>query len=47
MAGILHRDDIDPAANVLGQKNNLLGDYEGLHAIKKTEVAHCVYQALS
>jgi hypothetical protein len=47
MAGVLHRDDIDLAANVLGQKDDLLGDYEDLHAIKKSEVAHCVYQALS
>ena len=46
-AGVLHRDDIDLAANVLGQKDNLLADYGSLHDIKRSEVGHSVYQALS
>ena len=47
MAGVLHRDDIDLAANVIGQKDDLLADHGDLHEIKKSEVAHVVYQALS
>lgn len=47
MAGVLHRDDLDLAANVVGQKDDLLADYGDLRSIKQSEVAHCVYQALS
>jgi hypothetical protein len=47
MAGVLHRDDIDLAANVLGQKDNLLANYGNLHEIKQSEIAHVVYQAMS
>jgi hypothetical protein len=47
MCGVLHRDDLDLAASVLGQKDDLLGDHEDLAEIKRSEVAHVVYQALS
>lgn len=47
LCGVLHRDDLDLAASVLGQKDDLLADHEDLAEIKRSEVAHVVYQAIS
>ncbi len=47
-AGVLHRNMLDLAANLVGQKGNLwaMVDHTELRRILNSEIAHSVYQAL-
>lgn len=49
MVGVLHRSDLDLAAAACGQTDDLNRpiDNSELWRIKQSEVAHCLYQALS
>ena len=48
-AGVLHRDHVELAAEVAGQRDDLLTDLSGslIADIAKSEIVHCVYQAMS
>src|SRR3546814_5322099 len=44
MIGILHRNDHDLAAEIIGEQDDPLADLSDLYDIKKSEIAHSVYQ---
>src|SRR3546814_7301025 len=47
MIGILHRNDHDLAAEIIGEQDDPLADLSDLYDIKKSEIAHSVYQAIN
>src|SRR3546814_21168433 len=47
MIGILHRNDHDLAAEIIGEQDDPLADLSDLYAIKKSEIAHSVYPAIN
>lgn len=49
LVGILHRSTIDLYASMIGQREDLLSDVDGKSVVqvRDSEVAHCVYQAIS
>jgi len=49
MAGVLHRSELDLAACACGQSNDLQKTISTreLRSIRESEIAHCLYQALS
>ncbi|WP_428661388.1 hypothetical protein [Reyranella sp.] len=49
LAGVLHRSTLDLAGLYLGQRDNLTADLDSnlIHRLVRSEVCHCIYQALS
>lgn len=48
-AGVLQRSDSDIAGAIVGQRDDYLAvvDQDDIESVKRSEVAHCVYQAVS